>query len=502
MKRNLIIMVFAWSIFILTSCNIDDTEISDKIVAPENVSTPIYGKWVIEDYRLGNIDSIDEETAKGYIGMEAIFHRKIAAIGEDYCINPLFRIKNINASDYLVYQYRMNPESLNIDKTEIQVVSIANEEQFFHEFIRESEETIIVNIDGAFFYLNKISNQVDDEDLKKYSQGKDIAFNTVNIKNDTMLDSGALIGLKSPDIGNDGSIENWNYRTIWIRGQNMQIGDIYSIEDILLPRKTGFWKVEIHREDIDGKVNDRINIYPKSKTIEPRNQRIKIKENDEDYINADNTIKNILYIGNDYLSLEKVDYLNKGERLLEFYPIDYIDRGKPVKISDISGQIGQEAFIKGADEEIRRGKDYKKSFINLRPPEESFGLFRRNGHWIYKGRFNFIKDSKYMYKDFNIKCVPSKEIVHYDELPIPWNIIKSKIPEAVDAFISPNEDIAIITTRSNILIYLIDKGKIADNPKAKIQFKTAEKIIMFEWATGRYPTLWEEEFLKNQAAPI
>lgn len=77
-----------------------------------------------------------------------------------------------------------------------------------------------------------------------------------------------------------------------------------------------------------------------------------------------------------------------------------------------------------------------------------------------------------------------------------------KVPEAIDAFTSPNDDIIVILTHNNILVYLIDEGEIADIPVAKIKLKTAERVVMAEWAIGRYPVLWEEEFLKNEATPI
>ena len=505
MKKFLIVIILVLSAFLLISCNIDDSEISDKIVAPNNTILPISGEWIIEDYKFGSISSMDEETAESYIGKEVLFHQKLVAIGDDYCLDPSFKIKNVNTSDYLIYQYKTNPEFLNIEQDEIQIVSVVSKEQFFNEFIKESEERVIVNIDGVFFYLNKVSEKVEDEKIAEHYYNDNAMFRMASIKEDDVLKSGILMGLKSLDLqSKEDNIEKWNYRTIWIGSYNREIDSIYEMEDIFLPRKTGFWRVGVNREKIDNKINDYIIAYPQNKTMELKKQEIKNQEKQkENKIEKENTIKNILYVGNDYISLEKIHYLNKGERVLEFYPIDYLNRGKPIKISDVSGQIGQEAFLEGANKEIQLedGK-YKDSSIDLKPNEENFGLFRRNGHWIFKGRFNFIEDTKYIYKDFNIKCIPPKEVVYYDELSIPWNAIKSKIPEAMDAFISPNEDIAIIITHNNILTYLIDEGKIADIPVSKIKLKPTEKVIMAEWAIGRYPVLWEEEFLRNQATPI
>src|SRR5699024_695221 len=145
----------------------------------------------------------------------------------------------------------------------------------------------------------------------------------------------------------------------------------------------------------------------------------------------------------------------------EFYPIDNITKVKPLMISDVLGEVGKEAFIEGANKEILREKEeYKNSLIDLKPNEESFGLFRRNGYWIFKGRINFVEDGIYRYENFNIKTIPQKEIVYYDELSISWNRIKSKVPEALDVFTSPNEDIAIILTHNNIFVHTLENDKI------------------------------------------
>ena len=49
---------------------------------------------------------------------------------------PIFKIKNVNTWDYLLYQYKTSPDFLNIDKDKIQIVSIMSKDQFFYEFIK------------------------------------------------------------------------------------------------------------------------------------------------------------------------------------------------------------------------------------------------------------------------------------------------------------------------------------------------------------------------------
>lgn len=477
-------------------------EISDTIIAPKNESLPISGKWIIEDYK-SSIDGEGEEIVNSYLGEEALFHEDLIALGDEYCKEPKLKIKNVNTWDYLLYQYKTSPDFLDINKDEIQIISVMSKEQFFYEFIKESDDRLIVNIDGVFFYLKPISSRVEDDDIAEYFYQEKAMFRAESLIDSHSINSSILIGLKSLNLKeSDEDAEKWNYRTILIRSNNKEIVGLYEMEDIFLPRKTGFWKVEVHREEEKDLVKDNILAYPLKKTKEQDKKELVKEEKREDKV-QDYSLKNILYIGNDYVSIEKVNHLNKGERLLEFYLIDNIGKGSPLNILDIAGEAGRASFLDEGNKVIlSQDNQYRYSSIDLSPNEESFGLFRRNGHWIYKGRVNFLQDGNYSYKNFNIRAIPSKEVVHYDELCVPWNAIKSKVPEAIDAFTSPAEDIVLIITHNSIIVYPIDQGEIANKSIARIELRAAEKIIMAEWSVDRYPIMWEEEFIKNGGTPI
>lgn len=484
-----------------SACSVDNMEISENIEAPRNMNLPIEGRYIIEDYKLSAISTMTEEDAKAFLGREAIFNENLVSIGDDYCYEPNYKIKNVEAKDYLIYYYKTNPELLNITDETIQIVSVSGVQQFFNDFIRISEETVIVNIDGVFFFLNKAPDNVETDKMELSSVPQEVTLRAMDLKEKQGLNSGILLGLKSLDLEGDSNIEKWNYRTIFIRSVDRSIVGIQEMENILLPRMTGFWKVEVQREEVDGKVRDNIVAYPLN-----RGTNVAIKTEGEvlfgaavEDVDSDETIKNILFLGNDYISIENIHYRNKGQRYLELYPVDNINESTPVKISDIMGETGREALIEGFNKEIVSSiKDGSKGLLNFIPKEESFGLFRRNGLWILKGRVNYIKNGNYMYEDFNIPAIPTQEIIRYDELCIPWKEIKNKRADAIDAFTSPNEDIAIVVTRNEILVYPIEENTIGNEPIGRIELKQGEKIVMAEWAIGRYPQLWEKEFIRGE----
>ncbi|NLJ78376.1 MAG: hypothetical protein GX329_03345 [Tissierellia bacterium] len=489
-----------WNILLILSlvlgaCGSNNMNLSENIMAPDNRLLPISGKWVIEDYKLGSISDLDEDMAKHYIGEEALFHKELVTLGPDICWEPSYKLKTTKAMDYLRHRYKVTPEYLDIDQNEIQVISVESDGQLFNEYIKLSEDRAIIGMGGAFFLMKRVNEYIEPEIIAEYYDNREIKAETSDMEAEEEINSSILIGLKSLDLDNmEDDLVNWQYRTIFIRRDSKGIASIYETDEIFLPRRTGFAKVGVNRVKVKGRVNDRI-------TVSDLNRKLDLRLEPRD--REDRTLKSILYAGNDYISLEKTHYLGKGERTLELHMIDHLDKDRPLEIADILGEIGSEAFTEGANKAVEtEHMGQMNSSVDLRPSEENFGLFRRNGHWIFRGRLDLVEDNKYSYKDFNINATPPKELVQYDELSISWNRIKIRVPGVLDAFISPDDDMLIALTHDAILIYLIEGGEISPIPESKIGLNSAERIIMSEWATGKYPLIWEEEILNHGVRPL
>lgn len=495
-KYYLIVLAIVFTI-LLSSCNIDKVDIRDRIVAPENTLPVLQGKWIIER----SIDSPykrGEGTGESQINKEMLFHKEAIVIGENYTYEPSFKLRNVDLSNYLLYKYKIEQDYLGILEEEVEIITIYNNNQYFFEFIRYKDDEMITFVDDVFYYLKKNVDEISKDEIDRYINIEKTNMRITNIEEVDSLRSGVLIGIKTYNYDETSGNDNWQYKTIWIRSNNRSLGQIYEMPDLLLPRKRGFWLVDVKRSNDNNVIRDEIRAIQKTKFTEEDLERISLftAKSKEDYkmVSKPSILKEILYIGNDYVSTEVVDKTNNTSRL-EIYPIDYLENEKPIKISEILGEDGLRVFREGAKSILKMDPDV---LLN----EESFGLARRNGYWIMKGRINYTSENEELYKDFNIKAIPPKELVNYDELFIPWNIIKATVPEAIDAFTSPNEDLIIIVTRNNLLIYAIQDKEISKTELGRIKLATSDTIIMAEWAMGRYARLWEEEFLKNEAEAI
>ena len=89
--------------------------------------------------------------------------------------------------------------------------------------------------------------------------------------------------------------------------------------------------------------------------------------------------------------------------------------------------------------------------------------------------------------------IPPPEVVSYNTL-MPWTNVKDKVPRALDVYTSPNKDIAIVFTKSEILIYNIHGNELSSYPREKLKLEKGEIAIMTEWATGQYVESWENTF--------
>ncbi|MGJ0846120.1 hypothetical protein SAMN02745784_00037 [Tissierella praeacuta DSM 18095] len=497
-KVYLIISTIALVVF-LSSCSVNKFEIKDRIKTPKNNLPPIEGKWTMDKFIDSPYKKGEVENSENLMGKEALFHKSAIVIGENYAIEPTYRLKNVKLADYLLYKYKIEPKELGISDDNAQIITIYSNDQYFHEFIKYNNSEMITFIDDRFYFLKKSVDQISKEEIDRYINIEESIMRISNTEEVDTLRSGILLGIKSHFYDETNQLANWEYKTIWIRANNRSIASIYEMDNLLVPRKKGFWLVNVERENIDNSLNDKI------KAIQKGDIKEEFLDNREAYSFGTfleskaktlypSILKNILYIGNDYISTELID-LSNGKRNLKVYPIDHLEDERPIKISDIIGQEGLSVFKEGAQNAI-------KTNSNILLDEESFGLARRNGYWIMKGRINYKSDDEEYYKDYNIKTIPPKELVNYDKLTIPWSIVKSKVPEAIDAFTSPNEDIIIIVTRRNLLLYSINNNEISQNEIGRIKMDNSETVVMAEWATGRYTMLWEEEFLKNETEVI
>lgn len=469
----LIIGIFILS-GLLSGCSSIEFNIEGTIKPPENGNVAILGTWKIENYisiltRGTDFNEDEERNQKKYIGKEAIFDNEISVIGIDVCTNPNYKVIRTSSDTFLKSTYQLNNERLGISKEKVSVVTIFAANKFFNQLIVTDDMTAYVYLDNGFLVLRKISSSVDDK-VKKSSVVKAEVNNYVEeFEEDPLLRSGVLIGIRSEDN---------TYCTVWIYSKNREIKAVSYREQLLVPRSYGFWEVGVIQN-----MNQSIYAIP---FVNSHLQQIPRDEGKSNII-ADKPGAKILFAGNDYIGIEHKSKFN-------VLPIDDIGAEKKIAISDIindsSFNVSNE-FKQSHQSYVSTLESDKLKNIIGECNEENFTLKRRNGHWTIKSRLYFKEAyNGQEYEDFDVNLLVPTNLIHYDEMDIPWNNIKSKLPWTTDAYMSPNKDIAILVSRDSLNIYPVQKRSIINKQLMKIPLSERDTVIMAEWSIGKYADIW------------
>ncbi|EES92318.1 hypothetical protein FDJ70_01405 [Clostridium botulinum] len=508
--KNLLsfLLIFILTITI-TGCSKRPIISPGKIVPPENYDIAISGEWIIQKYYPIGSSPVKNKDIKDKIGKVLYIDKYKLELLDKICNSPNFKIKTVDSTSYLASNYSITPSALGIEKPEIQVITVSNKDTYFTSFIKLSENSLITTLDDSFFLLTRKSDKIE---YRKSTTFNDKSKFSNFPKN---LDSGLLLGLKSYVPGFTLSYDNKSqtiprpiYRTIWINFDNPGIKNIYEIPHFIYARKTGFWYITTKDVSTTDYKKYKLYTYPLTKSKNLKLVETSIKSG---IINKGQSyyIEDISFVGDDYISLGlKEGSLNKDnslstKNLLKVNPIDTFNSNKDysLSISKLLGEQGIKSLKQGASAYINSLNFNERNKLNPTPCDKFFGIVRKNGKWILKGRLqyfnNFWSESPLInFSDFDIPIIPPKELIGYDLLFPNWNIIKKKVPNALDAYSSPDKNFVVVLTNSKILIYDIINGNLSNVPLKTVNLKNNEEVIMSQWSTGSYVKTWDDQMRK------
>lgn len=497
MKKVKLICILILIAFTTIGCTASPKESTDRISSPINNQIPVSGTWKI--VKVVDENSNDEgATSLEWEDKTLKFLETYMALGDYYLKNPRYQIKRINGKEYLLYNHKKFLKEFNIPDGEIEVITVIDEDKYFCEIIRISENELILSAYNYIFDLARVSDEVGNKIDSSEMQNSENS-NFITYKEDSLIRSGVLLGLRS------GDSDEYSYRTVWIGFKNKKEDAFLETEGIIFPRRSGFWKIDSIRNTEDGRTEDFLFAYNISKE-----NMSELREKQFDYSNWEGKTgklqKRIDYIGNDYVSIEAIgngsyEHSDKNwqENILQILPVDSLTSKKSIRITDLSGEESLGTVELGIQKTMERINIKESDIINEHKLLDSFGLERKMGHWFFKGRINYMLDNEFRFSDYSINIIPPSKLVVYDDLNLSWTHIKNKVPGAIDALTSPYNDIVLVLTKREIIIYKIERGQMDRYPLKRISLKDNETVIMAEWALDDYVDNWSKTLdgLKN-----
>ena len=472
-------------VILLNGCSTVSNEHKVSVKAPSNNNLEILGVWSVEGYEILDNNLFNEEEIEKINSNDIIIKSNKIILGKNFYKDSSYKLKLVKNNYVISYEAKYSLDNLSSSSEYTNIYSIMHQNNILGEFIYFSKEKSYFYYEGVLFSL-KYKKDIDNNDdfpNKKY----DLNFKNLTSSNKAQ---GILLGLKTPMINENGIYQRETYRTLWIGLKDSTLQDVKEKNYLLVPRRNGFWKIESKVYEY----NDTYHEYFTANSLENEQNSdssiIDIYISDTD--DANKIYKKINYVGNDYIAIEEVNNSKYISNFYEVLPIDNIYLNEGVVIADIYNNDINKIY-KDAYEDMYKSLDNeKKENLSKYIDYSNFTVVRNKGKWMLQGMISGLNGADSA--EYSLGVRANDRLTNYDVLYIPWKSLKSELPFMEDAYMSPSGRLAIILSREEILIYLVEDGKLSDEPLRKIPLKDGESVIMAEWCEKDYVDKWESMF--------
>lgn len=470
-KINFIIFIFVIVISIVLYKNMN-LYFNVRIAPTRTTKVPLYGEWTVSKFQIAGQTDLTNEKIKDFIGKKATFSNFEAKFDNDICKRPNYKIKVVDAEKYFLSNFKIKASEVGISEKNVKVITISSRNSFYDEYIQVSDNYVLKNYQGVFFFLKKNGVIKNKQKEIQYNKSREDDGRKSSLQN------GVLLGLRcSTDYG-------YEYKTFWIYNKGRNQFQSKEMSNLIVPRKNGFMIIGIDKINENG-IYSRDQIWTGTLNTATGSIVKNIRKPQQNDINY-----KINFVGNEYISLENDDLKSNSDgkyvakSYLEVLPLDNI-YGNSIAFSKIIGTNSSDDLLsKNAEDYLGRiGKpDYKFDKDEL---ETNWGIIRYKGKWIVRGRV--------ANQNFSVNIETPKVLTTYDNLFIPFKNIQDKFPNALDAYTSLNNNFMLVIENNDIKIVDVDNDMIGKVEKI-IPIDEDTQVVMSQWAAGTYVDKWSKNF--------
>ena len=486
MKKNRILVFLLLTILILSACSNGKKEddFIDYIAPPNNNYLPLEGVWELSALKSTSPDNKEQKPIID-IGDNLYVNNRLFAFGDRFTVFPQYSSKYVNYQMYIEQNFLQDPK-LRYDDENVEILRVTDLQNFSQELIKIDDNTLVLSYSSYLYKFTKKEDKVDKKYIEEYT--KLYANSKAPLESGEVSDDvSALIGIKVKNDNYTTQQIEYDYFTLLFKKKRGKDGEIYQVEDLLIPREEGFWKLD---HEINSYEENTFILYPVNKG----------RDSEEARVLNDKLGRNITYLSDNYISFKKYNYYSLSDSVNHMYEIRDLDKfsdNKTMTLNDVAGQEGVDEYEKYMEERI---SFYENNFgtssdINFTRDISNIGVERDLNQWDFMTTVEIRRDGVVHFNRTSLDLVEINNIIR-DEEKTQASKIKGKIPSATQAFTFPNNDYIMIKTDNEI--YFCEKigdniGKILSS----IRLDDDTEIIMAEYALDSYAESWKEQFMEN-----
>ena len=489
--RVILLLIFS---LIMVGCSIGEQGNKNVQNKPQNNNLEISGIWYSDGYEVLDKEISTKEEINEIVLNKVKFDNNNVVIANKRFDGISYKLKMVNLDYMISYEAEFKIQDLGLTDKEVKVYSVYFENNLLGEIINISEEESYLYYQGILFNIKRegdITESSGDDKTVTVEDGN-------NSDGKSEISQGIYLGLKCE--GNqdkDGNYIREEYRTIWISTNKGELQSVKQRENIIFPRNEGIWILQPKEYKVEEK-----GIYYEYFNAMPLEKSGKTVKNTftEGAISKGKVVKkSINYVGNNYIASEVTTNEKFSESpVYEVLPIDNLNNKDGIVIGDLFGLESNKVFKENYEKKYAVIDEMNKTKLSRFVNYSNYTMVRNNGKWVIQGRISPVLSGGKVF-DYLLSIKPSRAVINYDTLIIPWKVLKGEVPFLVDAFTSPNGKMAIIITKSEIKIYKIMDGELDKTAIKIIPLKEGEKVIMSEWCEGAYVDKWDTGFNENSS---
>jgi hypothetical protein len=326
------------------------------------------------------------------------------------------------------------------------------------------------------------------------------------------IKTGVLIGLRldytSAGLsGNDTGHSISTYRTLMLAPVDGQVSVAAEGSGILVPYGQKFWKIDAMTHKTDTDMIHYLSVHPADKPAEAASF---VDDPDEQL----QLTEKLLFAGNQYLSVAEEEDRLRGSLPIEHSqvwvrklnqvpqtpaaasPVMLKSAVNHVTVQDIFGEGAQQVLSNMMPTSLQKGaktvQEKTVSKSNKQLTGDNWAIIRQPGRWVAQVAETFYNpgsgNSGYALRDYPAEL--PDVVTSHDQVASTWGQIKTLQANAKDLLSSPLEDMIIVQTDKELVLYSPGNSGRDNKPLLHVELEPGEELVSAQWATGSYVGEW------------
>lgn len=295
-----------------------------------------------------------------------------------------------------------------------------------------------------------------------------------------------------------------HYVTFWIARQGSQI-KIRKVEDLIVPRATGFWHVGTHFVKPEGGDDERN--FEEKIWVAPIGQKPDLKPTDPElgHQGFSQGVRVITYAGPQYISYN--EHWLSGVGMWEYsYPhvVSIDDLKAELSVGRVLGDPGTRAYAR-----LAKSLSHMNGQVDVcaccEGNDTDWGLSCERHSWVAFARFRGGTSSScsQMEEDHEFQAQIPGKLVTSGALPDKFLSEASKLlsvqPQQIrHAFPSPKQNLVILLTTDSLFVLSVESSQLR-NTGVSVPLGQSGFPVMEQWALGKFVGNWDDIVSKEES---